>query len=93
MIKTVADRRTQELFEEGRARGIPEHIANRVRRKLDRLNTVSRLDELRVPAGNRLHALHGDREGQWAIAVNERWRICFRFADGDAYEVEFCDYH
>jgi proteic killer suppression protein len=51
------------------------------------------LDDLKVPPGNRLHALEGDRKGQHAIAVNDQWRVCFRFIDGDAYDVEICDYH
>jgi len=51
------------------------------------------VEDLRVPPGNRLHALKGDRKGQQAIAVNDQWRICFRFVDGDAYDVEICDYH
>jgi proteic killer suppression protein len=51
------------------------------------------LDDLKVSPGNRLHALKGDRQGQHAIAVNTQWRICFRFVDGDAYDVEVCDYH
>ncbi len=57
------------------------------------LDTVTRLDDLRVPPGNRLEALKGDRAGQHAIRVNDQWRICFVWRDGDAYEVEFCDYH
>ncbi|WP_420541377.1 type II toxin-antitoxin system RelE/ParE family toxin [Phreatobacter oligotrophus] len=57
------------------------------------LDTVTRLDDLRVPPGNRLEALKGDRTGQHAIRVNDQWRICFVWRDGDAYEVEFCDYH
>jgi proteic killer suppression protein len=48
---------------------------------------------LKVPPGNRLHALEGDRKGQYSISVNNQWRICFRFVDGDAYDVEICDYH
>ncbi len=52
-----------------------------------------RVEDLKVPPGNRLHPLEGDRRGQHSISVNDQWRICFRFEDGDAYEVEFCDYH
>jgi len=52
-----------------------------------------RSDDLRVPPGNRLHKLGGDREGQHAIAINDQWRICFRFVEGDAYDVEVTDYH
>jgi proteic killer suppression protein len=62
-------------------------------RKLDYIHSATSLDDLRVPPGNRLHALKGDRQGQHAIAVNDQWRICFRFAEGDAYDVEICDYH
>jgi len=51
------------------------------------------LSDLLVPPGNRLHALKGERAGQHAIAVNDQWRICFRFEEGDAHDVEFCDYH
>ncbi|HEX6710335.1 MAG TPA: type II toxin-antitoxin system RelE/ParE family toxin [Rubrobacter sp.] len=51
------------------------------------------MEELKIPPGNRLHKLGGDREGQWAIRVNEQYRICFRFENGDAYEVEATDYH
>jgi proteic killer suppression protein len=51
------------------------------------------LDDLKVPPGNRFHALSGDRQGQYALSINAQWRICFRFENGDAYEVEVCDYH
>ena len=63
------------------------------RRKLQLLNAVTRLDELRVPPGNRLEALGGDRKGQYSIRINLQWRICFVWKDGDAYEVEIIDYH
>ncbi len=92
MIRTFADRRTQKLYAEGEARKIPYAVARRARRKLEYIDLAARLDDLRVPPGNRLHALSGDRKGQYAIAVNDQWRICFRFVDGDAFDVEFCDY-
>jgi proteic killer suppression protein len=57
------------------------------------LNRAADLNDLRIPPGNRLEALRGDRGGQHSIRINQQWRICFRFADGDAYDVEFCDYH
>lgn len=60
--------------------------------KLEYVHLATCLDDLKVPPGNRLHALRGDRKGQHAIAVNDQWRLCFRFVDGDAYEVEVCDY-
>jgi proteic killer suppression protein len=93
MIKTFADRRTQELYTIGKAKRIPAELARRAARKLEYVDLATRLDDLKVPLGNRLHALAGDRKGQYAIAVNDQWRICFRFVEGDAYDVEFCDYH
>lgn len=93
MIKTFADRRTRELYVTGKAKRLPAELARRAARKLEYVDLATRLDDLKVPPGNRLHALEGDRKGQHAIWVNEQWRICFRFGDGDAYDVEFCDYH
>lgn len=93
MIKTFADRRTQELYTTGKAKRIPAELARRAARKLEYVDLATRLEDLRVPPSNRLHALAGDRQGQYAIAVNDQWRICFRFVEGDAYDVEFCDYH
>jgi proteic killer suppression protein len=93
MIKTFADRRTHDLFVNGSAKRFPPDIAARAARKLEYVDLATRLDDLRVLPGNRLHALKADRKGQHAIAVNDQWRICFRFHDGDAYDVEICDYH
>ena len=93
MIRSFADKRTEALFENGSARRIPPDLVRRAAKKLDAIDSASQLSELLKPAGNRLHALRGDREGQYAIAVNDQWRICFQFVDGDAYDVEICDYH
>jgi proteic killer suppression protein len=93
MIKSFADRRTQELYLTGKAKRIPQDIASRAARKLEYVDLATRLDDLKVPPGNRLEALTGDRKGQHSIRVNDQWRICFRFSNGDAYDVEFCDYH
>jgi proteic killer suppression protein len=93
VIKTFADKRTRDLYVTGRARRLPSDLAARAARKLEYVDLATRLDDLKVPPGNRLHALGGDRKGQHAIAVNDQWRICFRFCDGDAYDVELCDYH
>jgi proteic killer suppression protein len=60
---------------------------------MEYVNLAVCLDDLKVPPGNRLHALGGGRNGQHAISVNDQWRICFRFENGDAFDVEFCDYH
>ena len=93
MIKTFADRRTRALFLTGAAKRFPIEIAGRASRKLEYVDLAMRLLDLKVPPGNRLHALKDDRKGQHAIAINDQWRICFRFVDGDAYDVEVCDYH
>jgi len=93
MIKTFADRRTRDLFTMGTAKRFPPDVAGRAARKLEYVDLATSLDDLRVPPGNRLHALKDDRVGQHAISVNDQWRICFRFVDGDAYDVEVCDYH
>ena len=93
MIKSFADRQTEELYRTGKAKRVPPDIARRALRKLEAVHVAVVLADLRVPPGNRLHALKGDRAGQHAIAVNDQWRICFRFDDGYAYDVEFCDYH
>ena len=93
MIKTFADKRTQELFVTGKARRFPPDIVRRVLRKLEQVDAAVTLSDLRVPPSNRLHSLGGDRNGQHAVSINDQWRICFRFVDGDAYDVEVCDYH
>jgi proteic killer suppression protein len=93
MIKSFADRRTQELYLTGKAKRIPGEVARRAARKLEYVDLATRLDDLKVPPGNRLQALTSDRKGQHSIRVNDQWRICFRFSEGDAYDVEFCDYH
>jgi toxin HigB-1 len=93
VIRTFADRHTQQLYLTGRSRRFPPDIARRAARKLDQVDAASRIEDLQVLPGNRLHELHGDRAGQHAISVNDQWRICFRFEDGDAFEVEVCDYH
>ena len=93
MIKSFADRRTQELYVTGMAKRIPAELARRAARKLEYVDLATRLDDLKVPPGNRLEALAGDRKGQHSIRVRDQRRICFRFSEGDAYDVEFCDYH
>ncbi len=93
VIKTFADRHTQELFAAGRSSRLPPEILRRARRKAEYIDLASSIGDLRVPPGNRLHKLAGDRQGQYAIAINDQWRICFRFEDGDAFDVEITDYH
>lgn len=93
MIKSFADRATEELFRTGVSRRVLPDLVRRARRKLEAVEVALRLADLRIPLSNRLHALKDDRAGQHAIAVNDQWRICFRFDGRDAYDVEFCDYH
>jgi toxin HigB-1 len=85
VIKTFADRHTQEIYTTGRSRRLPPDIWRRARRKLEYVDVALRLEDLKTPPG--------DREGQHAIRINDQWRICFRFEDGDAFDVEITDYH
>ena len=93
MIRTFADKATELLFCDGEAKKLDPSIKSRALRKLDMIDVALRIEDLRVPPSNRLHSLCGDRKGRFSISVNNQWRICFRFEDGDAYEVELCDYH
>jgi len=93
MIKTFADKETQQLFTAGKSKRLPPNLIRRAIRRLDYINLATTLNDLRVPPSNRLHALTGDRCGQFSVSVNEQWRICFRFIDGDAYDVGITDYH
>ena len=93
MIKSFADRETQALYATGKTKRLPPDIQKRAARTLEYLDLAVRLQDLQVPPGNRLHALSGDRQGQHSISINDQWRICFRFEDGGAYDVEVCDYH
>jgi proteic killer suppression protein len=93
MIKTFADKETQLLFITGKSKRLPPDLFRRALRRLEYINLAITLNDLKVPPSNRLHALSGDRDGQFSISINDQWRICFRFVDGDAYDVEITDYH
>ena len=93
MIKTFADKHTRELFETGQSKRLPADLLKRAIRRLEYVDLAVRLDDLRIPPSNRLHALKDDRQGQYSISINDQWRICFRFINGDAYDVEITDYH
>jgi len=93
VIRTFRDAGTRRVFERERARTLPPDVQQRAHRKLLLLDAAERLDELRVPPGNRLERLAGDRRGQYSIRINDQWRICFRWAEGGAHDVEICDYH
>ncbi len=92
MIKTFADKDTEDLFNGDRVRRFV-NIETVARRKLTQLHAAVKLDFLRVPPGNRLEALKGDRAGQHSIRINDQFRVCFRWLDGDALDVEIVDYH
>ena len=93
MIVTFACAETECIFRGERSRRLPPDIQNTARRKLEYLHRARRLDDLRMPPGNRLEALAGDRRGQHSIRVNNQWRICFEWDDGNAENVEIVDYH
>jgi len=92
MIQSFGDDETEALFRTGKSVRFGG-IAKVALRKLDYLNAASTLDDLRVPPGNRLEALKGDRAGQYSIRINDQWRLCFRWMGRDAYAVEIVDYH
>jgi len=92
MIRSFADRATERLARRERvARFV--NIERVALRKLEMIRAAKVLDDLRVPPGNRLEALRGDRAGQFSIRINDQFRICFRWENGDAHDVEICDYH
>ena len=93
MIIGFKDRETEKVWEGNVSRRLPNDIQATARRKLRMLNNAHHLDDLRVPPANRLEALKGKRKGQYSIRINDQWRICFVWADGNASEVEIVDYH
>jgi proteic killer suppression protein len=93
MIKSFQDKETERIFSRHFSRRIPPNLHRLAWRKLAILDAAERLDDLRVPPGNRLEKLSGTREGQYSIRINDQWRICFRWKEEDAYEVEIVDYH
>ena len=93
MIRTFGDKETERLFQRESVKKFPPPIRRTALRKLLLLDAAESLDDLRVPPGNRLEKLRGDREGQHSVRVNDQWRVCFRWEAGDAYEVEVTDYH
>jgi proteic killer suppression protein len=93
VIRSFADAETERLFTTGRSRRLPSDVLRRAAMRLQQLDAATRLADLRLPPSNRLEALKGNRAGQHSIRINEQWRVCFRFADGDAFEVAITDYH
>ncbi len=93
MIRSFKDRETERMWLGQASKAFPLDIQNRALRKLRQLDASRTLADLRHPPGNRLEALKGARVGQWSIRINDQWRICFRWTDGDAVDVEIVDYH
>ncbi len=96
MIQSFADETTADLFRERNtraARRVPADIWRIVQRKLKALDVAARLDDLPIPAGNRLEALKGDQAGRYSVRVNDQYRVTFRWEQGHAYEVRVEDYH
>jgi toxin HigB-1 len=93
MIQSFADKTTAAIFAGLEVRRIPREIQQRAAEKLALLHAAHKIDDLRVPPGNRLEKLSGDRAGQWSIRINDQWRICFIFENGNVYDVEIVDYH
>lgn len=93
MIRSFRDRDTERLFHREPVRKWGPDVQRVGLRKLRILDAATSTDDLRVPPGNRLEKLRGDRADQWSIRVNDQWRLCFEWRDGDAYEVELVDYH
>ena len=92
MIKNFADKEVVKIWDGTPSRRLPADLQTIARRKLRMLNNAENLNDLRVPPANRLEALKGDRRGQYSIRINDQWRICFRWADGDAHDVQIVDY-
>lgn len=93
MIRSFRDRDTEAIFNGQFVRRIPKQIALVAARKLNQLHAAGNLDDLRIPPGNRLEALKGDRLGQHSIRVNDQWRICFHWTEAGPEAVEIVDYH
>ena len=93
MIKTFADKETEKLFNRTVSRKLPQNVQFTARMKLEIIDAAEGLQDLRVPPGNRLEKLSGDRKGQYSIRINDQWRICFVWRQENAYDVEIVDYH
>lgn len=93
VIRGFRDTDTERLFNREAVKRFGADIQRVALRRLRQLDAAVELDDLRAPPGNRLEKLRGNREGQWSIRINDQWRICFRWSNGDAYDVEIVDYH
>ncbi len=93
MIKSFKDKETEKVYSREGSRKLPVDIQQIALRKLRMINNAKNVNDLRIPPANNLEKLKGDREGQLSIRINDQWRVCFKWKDGDAHEVEIADYH
>ena len=93
VIKTFADKHTRDFFLTGKSKRLQPDLLRRAKRRMEYIDLSTCIEDLKVPPSNCLHALKGKRKGQYSISINDQWRICFKFIDGDAYDVEITDYH
>ncbi len=93
MIKSFKDKETEKVYSREGSRKLPIDIQQAALRKLRMINNAKTLNDLRIPPANHLGKLKGNREGQHSVRINDQWRVCFKWKDGDAQEVEITDYH
>lgn len=93
MIKSFQDKETRKHFEGRKSKAVPQNLRRNALKKLSQLHFAEDINDLRVPPGNRLERLSGDRKGQHSIRVNDQYRVCFVWEDGNAHDVEIVDYH
>jgi len=93
MIKSFRDKETEKIFDREGSGKLPQNIQRTALLKLGVIDAADELQDLRIPPGNKLEKLSGNRAGQYGIRINNQWRICFRWSEGDAYDVEIVDYH
>lgn len=93
MIRSFANTETEAFYFTGKSRRLPTEIHSRAIKRLLQLDAVHEIKDLRLPPSNQLEKLAGDRNHQWSIRINQQWRLCFRFENGDAFDVEIIDYH
>jgi proteic killer suppression protein len=93
MIQSFKGKATQTVFEGRAPKGFPPDLLAAARRRLTQLHAAARVEDMRTPPGNRLHALKADRDGQWSVSINDQFRICFKWGERGPEEVEITDYH
>jgi proteic killer suppression protein len=93
MIQSFGDKESKRIFEREYSAKLPNQIQQRARMRLAQLDSVERVEDMRLPSGNRLHKLSGTRDGEWAVRVNEQWRITFEWGEHGPENVKIEDYH